>query len=106
MVLSARDTISRNCCLRIVRLIDASPFDAIASLLGSNRRPIESNRHRKMKDLAFFCRGPEGDRIEIGRKLLRMSGGAAVKAAGGVRGVTRSAPNEVEEDRGYAPPAP
>src|SRR5438132_18623 len=35
-----------------------------------------------------------------------MSGGAAVKAAGGVRGITRSARNEVEEDRGYAPPAP
>src|SRR4051794_1378691 len=35
-----------------------------------------------------------------------MSGGAAVKAAGGGRGVTRAARNEVGEDRGYAPPAP
>jgi hypothetical protein len=33
MVLSARGTISRNCCLRIVRLIDASPFNAIATSL-------------------------------------------------------------------------
>ena len=36
-----------------------------------------------------------------------MSGGAAVKAGGGVRGITRSARNDgVEEDRGYAPRAP
>ena len=35
-----------------------------------------------------------------------MSGGAVVKAAGGVEGITRSARNSVKEDRGHAPPAP
>jgi hypothetical protein len=66
MVLSARGTISRNCCLRIVRLIDASPFAAIARLLGSNRSPIESDRRQKMEDLPLARRGAEGAGIKFG----------------------------------------
>jgi hypothetical protein len=67
MVLSASGTISRSCCLRIVRLIDVSPFDPIANLLGFNRMPIESNRRRKMEDPAVVHRAVEGAGIEIGR---------------------------------------
>jgi hypothetical protein len=67
MVLSARGTISRNCCLRIVRLIDAaSLFADIARLLGFNRSPIESDRRQKMEDLALARRGAEGAGIKIG----------------------------------------
>jgi len=69
MVLSASGTISRNCCLRIVRLIDLSAAKATFTLHGFANATIESDCWRMMEGLDFAYRGVEGTGTNIGWSL-------------------------------------